>query len=169
VNLTWNTLTILSLIAYFDICIGCRFDLVPVNLSTFCLLRSCTTICNMIASLLFPNLHANIFQPFLVLFLFRCVFSMLHVRVSHACHFIYAYHDCMYLMHLCSILFQKPGSFFYSVAEPHHFYAAPAPGKNFDAAPAALAPAPTLLYSKAKFLKRTKFSIHVETTVSFFI
>jgi hypothetical protein len=34
------------------------------------------------------------------------------------------------------------------VAEPHHFYAAPAPGKNFDAAPA-----PTLLYSKAKFLK----------------
>jgi hypothetical protein len=42
-----------------------------------------------------------------------------------------------------------------SVAEPHHFYAAPAPGKNFDAAPAAPAvpaPAPTLLYSKAKFL-----------------
>jgi hypothetical protein len=39
-----------------------------------------------------------------------------------------------------------------SVAEPHQFYAAPAPapGKNFDAAPA---PAPTLLYSKAKFLK----------------
>jgi hypothetical protein len=35
-----------------------------------------------------------------------------------------------------------------SVAEPHHFYAAPAPGKNFDAAPA-----PTLLYSKEKFLK----------------
>jgi hypothetical protein len=34
-----------------------------------------------------------------------------------------------------------------SVAEPHHFYAAPAPGKNFDAAPAALAP--NLLYSKA--------------------
>jgi hypothetical protein len=44
-----------------------------------------------------------------------------------------------------------------SVAEPHHFYAAPAPapGKNFDAAsaPAAPAPAPTLLYNKAKFLK----------------
>jgi hypothetical protein len=46
-----------------------------------------------------------------------------------------------------------------SVAEPHHFYAAPAPapalGKNFDAAlgPAAPAPAPapTLLYTKAKF------------------
>jgi hypothetical protein len=36
-----------------------------------------------------------------------------------------------------------------SVAEPHHFSAAP--GKNFDAAPA-----PTLLYSKTKFLKRTK-------------
>jgi hypothetical protein len=49
-----------------------------------------------------------------------------------------------------------------SVAEPHHFYAdpapAPAPGEIFDAAPAATAPAPapTLLYSKAKFLKRTK-------------
>jgi hypothetical protein len=41
-----------------------------------------------------------------------------------------------------------------SVAEPHHFYEAPAPGKNFDTAPA-LAPAPTLLYGKAKFLKRT--------------
>jgi hypothetical protein len=44
-----------------------------------------------------------------------------------------------------------------SVAELHHFYAAPAPGKNFDAAPApaapAPAPAPTLLYSEAKFLK----------------
>jgi hypothetical protein len=38
-------------------------------------------------------------------------------------------------------------------AEPHHFYAAPALGKNFDAAPA---PAPTLLYNKAKFLKQTK-------------
>jgi hypothetical protein len=39
------------------------------------------------------------------------------------------------------------------VVEPHHFYAAPDPAldKNFDAAP--LAPDPTLLYSKAKFLK----------------
>jgi hypothetical protein len=45
-----------------------------------------------------------------------------------------------------------------SVAEPHHFYAAPAPGKNFDAAPAPATPAlaPTLLYSKANFLKLTK-------------
>jgi hypothetical protein len=43
-----------------------------------------------------------------------------------------------------------------SVAEPHHFYAAPAPGKNFDPAPAAPAPSPTLLYSKTKFLNRTK-------------
>jgi hypothetical protein len=52
-----------------------------------------------------------------------------------------------------------------SVTEPHNFYAAPAPGKNFDAtpapaapapaapAPAPAAPAPTLLYSKAKLLK----------------
>jgi hypothetical protein len=40
-----------------------------------------------------------------------------------------------------------------SVTEPHHFYAAPAlaSDKNFDAAPAAPAPATTLLYSKAKF------------------
>jgi hypothetical protein len=50
-----------------------------------------------------------------------------------------------------------------SVAEPHHFYAAPAPapGKNIDAAPALAAPvpapAPILLYSKAKFLTQTKF------------
>jgi hypothetical protein len=53
-----------------------------------------------------------------------------------------------------------------SVVEPHHFYAAPAlapaPGENFDAAPA-----PTLLYSKAKFFKRTKVETHVETV--FFI
>jgi hypothetical protein len=45
-----------------------------------------------------------------------------------------------------------------SVAEPHHFYAAPdpAPGENFDATLDPAAPAPTLLYSKAKFLKLTK-------------
>jgi hypothetical protein len=45
-----------------------------------------------------------------------------------------------------------------SVAEPCHFYAAPAPGKKFDAAlaPAPVAPVPILLYSKGKFLKRTK-------------
>jgi hypothetical protein len=35
-----------------------------------------------------------------------------------------------------------------SVVEPHHYYAAPAP---------------TLLYSKAKFLKRSKVETHVET------
>jgi hypothetical protein len=52
---------------------------------------------------------------------------------------------------------------------------APAPGDNFDAALAlgenfdaalalaALAPAHTLLYSKAKFSKRTKVYIHIET------
>jgi hypothetical protein len=38
-----------------------------------------------------------------------------------------------------------------SVAEPHHLHAAQAPDKNFDAAPA-----PTLRYSKANFLKLTK-------------
>jgi hypothetical protein len=54
-----------------------------------------------------------------------------------------------------------------SVVESHNFYAAPAPGKNFyvaSAAPAApAAPAPTLLYSKTKFLKLTKVYTHVET------
>jgi hypothetical protein len=40
---------------------------------------------------------------------------------------------------------------FTSVAEPHNFYAAPAP-----------APAPTLLNSNAKVLKRSKFETHVE-------
>jgi hypothetical protein len=53
--------------------------------------------------------------------------------------------------------FRTPKVHSSSVAEPHHFYAAPTPGKNFDAAPApAPAPAPTLLNSKAKFLKLTK-------------
>jgi hypothetical protein len=42
-----------------------------------------------------------------------------------------------------------------SVAEPHHFFAAPATRTNFYAAPAP-APAPTQLYSKAKFFKRPK-------------
>jgi hypothetical protein len=44
-----------------------------------------------------------------------------------------------------------------SVAEPHHHYAAQAPGKNFDAAPAV--PVPTLLhYSiyQSNVLKRTR-------------
>jgi hypothetical protein len=41
-----------------------------------------------------------------------------------------------------------------SVAEPHHFYAAPAPGENFDAAPA-----PTLLYLRSKFFKGVKGNI----------
>jgi hypothetical protein len=43
--------------------------------------------------------------------------------------------------------------------------AEPAPGENFDAAPAPApaAPAPTLLYSKVKFLKRTKVYTLVET------
>jgi hypothetical protein len=52
-----------------------------------------------------------------------------------------------------------------NVAKPHHFYAAPAPGKNFDAALALALAAlvPNLLYSKAKFLKQTKVYRHVET------
>jgi hypothetical protein len=33
-----------------------------------------------------------------------------------------------------------------SIAEPHHFYAAPAKIKNFDVAPDPVAQAPTLLY-----------------------
>jgi hypothetical protein len=40
-----------------------------------------------------------------------------------------------------------------SVAEPHHFYAAPAPSKNFDVASA---PFPTLMYSKPTFHKTNK-------------
>jgi hypothetical protein len=49
-----------------------------------------------------------------------------------------------------------------SVAELHHFYAVPAPGKNFDADPApAPSPSPTLLDRKAKFLKRTKNFKHM--------
>jgi hypothetical protein len=43
-----------------------------------------------------------------------------------------------------------------SVAEPHHYYAAPAPGKNFD-----VAPAPSLLYSRPTFLKSKKVNIRV--------
>jgi hypothetical protein len=54
-----------------------------------------------------------------------------------------------------------------SVAELHHFYAAPALGKYFDATPAA--PAPTLLFSKAKFLKfnAPKFNYMLKQSFSF--
>jgi hypothetical protein len=38
-----------------------------------------------------------------------------------------------------------------SVVEPHHFYAAPATGENFDAALTSAAPAPTLLFSRPTF------------------
>jgi hypothetical protein len=51
-----------------------------------------------------------------------------------------------------------------SVAEPHHFYAAPAPGKIFDAAPA---PAPTLMYSKAEFLNTLKFKQIIKLSFSY--
>jgi hypothetical protein len=50
-----------------------------------------------------------------------------------------------------------------SVVEPHHFCAAPAPDKNFDAAPA---PAPTLLYSMPSFWKQTKVNLSVCATLS---
>jgi hypothetical protein len=40
-----------------------------------------------------------------------------------------------------------------SVAEPHHFHGAPAPGKNFDAAQAPTAPAPTLIKSNPPFIQ----------------
>jgi hypothetical protein len=40
-----------------------------------------------------------------------------------------------------------------SVVEPHHFFAAPDLGKIFDAAPAAPARSPALLYIKAKIFK----------------
>jgi hypothetical protein len=45
-----------------------------------------------------------------------------------------------------------------SVAEPHHFYAAPAPCENFDAAPVAPALVHTLLYNEAKFFNELKFN-----------
>jgi hypothetical protein len=52
-----------------------------------------------------------------------------------------------------------------SVAEPHYFYAAPAPGENFDAAPA-----PTLLYSKAKVLKNElKFKYRLKLLYLFYM
>jgi hypothetical protein len=45
-----------------------------------------------------------------------------------------------------------------SVAEPHHFYAAPSPRENFHTAPA---PAPTQLHTKPMFLKQTKTNFMV--------
>jgi hypothetical protein len=46
------------------------------------------------------------------------------------------------------------------VVEPHNFYAAPAPGQNFDAAPA-----PNLLYGKPTFWKQTKIYLSVGPTL----
>jgi hypothetical protein len=57
---------------------------------------------------------------------------------------------CYSLLATCVVINGKALAF--RVEEPHYFYAAP--GKNFDAAPAApAAPAPTLLYSKGKIFK----------------
>jgi hypothetical protein len=53
-----------------------------------------------------------------------------------------------------------------SVVEPHHFYAAPAPGKNFDAAPAAPAPTGTLLLNRSKTLKGGKGNIRSDILFS---
>jgi hypothetical protein len=54
---------------------------------------------------------------------------------------------------------------FYSVAEPHHFYAAPALGKNFDAAPAPApappTPAPIPPLTEPTFLKQAEVNIRV--------
>jgi hypothetical protein len=57
---------------------------------------------------------------------------------------------------------------FSSVADPHPFYAAPAHGKNVDAASAAPdpAPAPTLLYNSSKFLKEIKVNIRFDILLS---
>jgi hypothetical protein len=46
-----------------------------------------------------------------------------------------------------------------SVAEPHNFYAVPAPGlcENFNAAPAS-----TLLYNRSKFLKGIKVNLRTD-------
>jgi hypothetical protein len=54
-----------------------------------------------------------------------------------------------------------------SVAEPHNFYAAPAPGENFDVDPAAPAPAPTIPYSRSKLLKMN-ISFHKACHLFFF-
>jgi hypothetical protein len=78
-----------------------------------------------------------------------CFFA---VQIFLQCFLSLSAHVCKREMLCCFIVCFK--CFLNSVAEPHHFYAAPAPdpapGKNFDAAPA-----PTLLYSKENFLKRT--------------
>jgi hypothetical protein len=45
-----------------------------------------------------------------------------------------------------------------NVAEPHPFFAAPAPGKNFDAAPAAPAPANEL---KFKYMLKLMYLVYM--------
>jgi hypothetical protein len=67
--------------------------------------------------------------------------------------FIHAYLLLLFFYLQLLLYFFLSGLVTSSVAEPHHFYAALAPGKNFEAAPAAPAPAPTQLYSKAKIFK----------------
>jgi hypothetical protein len=49
-----------------------------------------------------------------------------------------------------------------SVAEPHIFYAAQALGDNVDAAPA-----PALLYSRSKCLKRIKVTGNIRSDILF--
>jgi hypothetical protein len=56
-----------------------------------------------------------------------------------------------------------------SVEELHHFYAAPAPDQNFDAATAAPAPASSLPYSRPTFFKKQKNYFRFGTFLEWFL
>jgi hypothetical protein len=60
------------------------------------------------------------------------------------------------------------GIVFVSVAEPHHFYGAAAPGKNFDAAPAATAHTPYCI-ARQNFKNELKFKHMLKLSCSYMI
>jgi hypothetical protein len=62
-------------------------------------------------------------------------------------------------VHIVNVLFSLT-----IVAEPHHIYADPAPGENFDDVPVAMAP--TLLYSKPKIFEGIKVNIRSDILFS---
>jgi hypothetical protein len=81
-----------------------------------------------------PKLHLMLLHKFLGIFGIQEIHLVRSKQMGFLCEWIFPT--------VCSGFSINIPFLLNSVAEPHHFYAAPAPGKNFDAAPA---PAPTLL------------------------
>jgi hypothetical protein len=83
---------------------------------------------------------------------------------------VITYRKCNLMIFIFTILLDIPTLkqiyteyklYFCSATKLRHFFAAPALGGSFDAAPALASPTPTLLYSKPTFLKQAKVNLGI--------